>query len=81
MDASFVDYYQILFDEHHIIYAEGIAAESMLFNHQTKDSIPSSSNIGLDLHEQMYPDFLEAAENLLRRSDAIERLRKATLSE
>ena len=81
MDASFVDYYQILFDEHHIIYAEGIAAESMLFNHQTKDSIPSSSNIGLDLHEQMYPDFLEAPENLLRRSDAIERLRKATLSE
>ena len=81
MDATHVDYYQILFDEHQIIYAEGIAAESVMFNHQTKNALPDVSHLGVDIHEQMYPDYLEAPENLLRRSDTIERLRKATLKD
>ena len=44
--GGFVDYFQILFDRHHIIYAEGIAAESMLLDPRTRPAclplMPSS---------------------------------------
>ncbi|MEP2783986.1 MAG: Hint domain-containing protein [Pseudoruegeria sp.] len=39
-DGGFVDYFQILFDSHNIIYAEGIAAESLLLDHRTSPVLP-----------------------------------------
>jgi len=44
LDDGFVEYYQILFDEHQIIYAEGIAAESMLFDQRTQRILPSEAS-------------------------------------
>ncbi len=41
-DGGFIDYYQILFDRHYIIYAEGIAAESLLLNPVTETAIPEA---------------------------------------
>ncbi|MFU8864892.1 MAG: Hint domain-containing protein [Rhodobacterales bacterium] len=38
--GGFVDYYQILFDRHQIIYAEGIAAETLLLDPRTKPVLP-----------------------------------------
>lgn len=38
--GGFVDYFQLLFDNHEIIYAEGIAAESMFVDSQVKPYLP-----------------------------------------
>ncbi|GAW33274.1 hypothetical protein RA2_00310 [Roseovarius sp. A-2] len=39
--GGFVDYYQILFDAHQIIYAEGIAAETLLVDPRTRAALPA----------------------------------------
>ncbi|GGD34608.1 Hint domain-containing protein [Sinisalibacter lacisalsi] len=38
--GGFVDYFQILFDKHEIIYAEGIAAESLFVDTTTRPVLP-----------------------------------------
>lgn len=40
MEGGFVDYFQILFDTHQIIFAEGIAAESLLLDERTTSALP-----------------------------------------
>src|SRR5690606_17316517 len=39
-DGGFVEYFQLLFDRHEIIYAEGIAAESLLVDTRVRPVIP-----------------------------------------
>ncbi|WP_226780571.1 Hint domain-containing protein [Oceaniglobus trochenteri] len=39
-DGGFVDYFQILFDRHEIIYAEGIAAESLMVDTRVRPALP-----------------------------------------
>ena len=39
--GGFVDYFQILFDKHEIIYAEGIAAESLFVDTTTRPALPA----------------------------------------
>ena len=57
LDLGYIDYYQILFDEHQIIYAEGIAAESLLFDHSTQPSLHGDAVEGVSLHKTIYgPD-------------------------
>lgn len=41
-DGGFVDYFQILFDRHEIIYAEGIATESLMVDTRTRPALPSA---------------------------------------
>ena len=38
--GGFVDYFQLLFDRHQIIFAEGIAAETLLADHRTHAALP-----------------------------------------
>ena len=49
--GGFVDYFQILFDEHHIIYAEGIAAESFLMDNRTMAALPADLGSKMPKHE------------------------------
>lgn len=83
LNGGFVDYYQILFDQHHIIYAEGIAAESMLVDPRTRPALPSEllEKLGTILpgHSRNKAHGLDVQEVLLDRPDAIELLRRASM--
>ena len=81
-DGGFVDYYQLLFDRHQIIYAEGIAAETLLVDTRTRPALPD------DLREALansltghgagaHLDF-EVSEKLLDLPDAAAILRRAS---
>ncbi|GAA3871198.1 hypothetical protein GCM10022404_21400 [Celeribacter arenosi] len=47
-DGGFVDYFQLLFDNHEIIYAEGIAAESMFVDSRIRPFLPAEVSARLD---------------------------------
>lgn len=82
-EGGFVDYFQILFDRHHIIYAEGIAAESLLIDSRTKPALPPElierlSNV-LPGHGARRDRARDVQKTLLDRPDAIDLLRRASL--
>lgn len=81
MDGGFVDYFQLLFDSHQIIYAEGIAAETMLIDTRTKAVLPDelAEELGdvIPGHSDLPHAGLDVSEGLLG-PDAAELLRKAS---
>ncbi|MCR8547006.1 Hint domain-containing protein [Salipiger sp. P9] len=80
--GGFVDYYQMLFDHHQIIYAEGIAAESMLVDTRTRAALPQELSQRLSQllpgHGKSDHGDLEVHEALLNRPDLAELLRKSS---
>ncbi len=77
-DGGFVDYFQILFDDHQIIYAEGIAAETFLVDARTRAALPAdvtSGNHGTSPHQAF-----EVTESLANRPDVVSLLKKASSS-
>lgn len=80
--GGFVDYYQLLFDRHQIIYAEGIASESLLLDTRTKPALPPEL---LDQLRDVMPDHgtgaagFDVQKAVLDRPDAIELLRSASM--
>ncbi len=83
-DGGFVDYYQLLFDDHQIIYAEGIAAESLLVDQRTKGALPQhvqdNLNQALGGHIRSHHLDFEVTESLLSQPDAVELLKRASSS-
>ncbi len=81
-DGGFVDYFQLLFDGHQMIYAEGIAAESMLIDTRTKSVLPDTMSRALgDVipgHSDLPHAGLDVQKRLLDRPDAAELLRRAS---
>jgi hypothetical protein len=81
-DGGFVDYFQLLFDSHQIIYAEGIAAETLLIDPRTRPALPAELaeqlSGSLQNHGQKAHMGYEVQESLLDRPDAAEILRRAS---
>ncbi|OUS22045.1 hypothetical protein DI396_05970 [Litorivita pollutaquae] len=79
-DGGFVDYFQLLFDRHQIVYAEGIAAETLLVDTRTRPALPEGLTEKLlgPNHESSGLSGLEVSETLLDRPDAAEILRRAS---
>lgn len=81
-DGGFVDYFQILFDRHQIIYAEGIAAETLLIDTRTSPVLPPELTDKLSQplmsHANRRHMNFEVHERLLDRPDAVEQLRRAS---
>ena len=80
--GGFVDYFQLLFDRHHIIFAEGIAAETLLVDTRTRDALPpelseSLSRVLNDHGDRRHLDY-EISELLLDHPDAASLLKHAS---
>lgn len=80
-DGGFIDYFQLLFDQHQIIFAEGIAAETLLVDTRTrpalKDSVSAEVMDTLGGHSGWLHEEFEVGSELLG-PDAAEKLRKAS---
>ncbi|KIC39758.1 Hint domain-containing protein [Leisingera sp. ANG-M7] len=83
LDGGFTDYFQILFDQHHIIYAEGIAAESTFLDPVTRQVLPEdfwTSRPGtLPATHTCGAHGLDVNRSLLDRPDAVRLLKRASL--
>jgi hypothetical protein len=76
LDGGFVEYFQLLFDDHQIIYAEGIAAESLLIDPRTRAALPEG--VGRTRHVYRQHLGYEVQESLLSAPDAVDLLRRAS---
>jgi len=74
--GGFIDYFQIIFDEHYIIYAEGIAAESHLVDTRTRAALPEG--LGAQDHSHRPHLDYEVKDNLIPFDKAAALLRKAS---
>ncbi|MEL6960690.1 MAG: Hint domain-containing protein [Pseudomonadota bacterium] len=77
-DGGFIDYFQLLFDDHQIIYAEGIAAETLLVDDRTRAALPEG--VAVSAHSDAPHHDFEVTESLANRPDVVELLRKASSS-
>jgi len=78
-DGGFVNYFQLLFDDHQIIFAEGIAAESLLIDSSTLAALPEDVS-GQKTHSRRAHLEYEVEETQLPDQHAVEVLRKASSS-
>ena len=82
-DGGFVDYYQILFDNHEFIFAEGIATESLTVDPRTSAVLPRELKQKMGLGRRTdgtdgRPQPYEIGEGVLDSAIAAEILRKAS---
>lgn len=80
-NGGFVDYVQVLFDRHEIIYAEGIAAESLFVDDTTRPALPDE--VTRKLQGERPSDYplgaIELREgDVKRRPDMVEMLRRVS---
>lgn len=78
LEGGFVDYFQILFDQHQILFAEGIAAESMLLDTRTT---PAVTDTALPHHDGALTSDIDVLELDKDAIDTAERLRRASQGE
>lgn len=81
--GGFVDYFQLLFDRHQIVFAEGIAAESFMVDDRTVNMLPArvAAAYRPDPNATILPALsgLEVPETLLQRLDTTDILRRASM--
>lgn len=74
-----VDYVQLLFDRHQIIFAEGIAAETLLLDPRTRSALPSELLPDTPGHDTPAHLQFEIGRALLDHPNAADLLRRASL--
>ena len=81
LDGGFVEYHQILFDNHEFIFAEGIATESLTVDSQTSPALPLEiqSRLGLRNTPGSRPEPFDVTEGMLDSAIAADIIRKATM--
>ncbi|QBY00172.1 Hint domain-containing protein [Rhodophyticola sp. CCM32] len=78
-EGGHVDTFHILFDGHEIIYAEGIAVESLLVTGQTRATLPEDLDIALSESDRLNAAEIEVSRAALDgEDDAVERLTRAS---
>lgn len=81
-EGGFVDYYQIMFDSHQIIFAEGISAETTQMDKRTSAAVPKEVSEKLNLRDSTSigtpHQHLEVHKSLLDRPDAVALLKRAS---
>jgi len=80
-EGGFVDYFQVLFDQHEFIFAEGIATESMIIDARTSPALPKDvrERIGIGARgRHRRTGAVELSEGVLDRARAAELLRRAS---
>ncbi|TKZ21706.1 Hint domain-containing protein [Shimia litoralis] len=81
-EGGYVDYFQLLFDTHQIIFAEGISAETMQADTRTRPVLPQEINQELpnahDAAASQAHQAIEVTETLLKRPNVVDLLRRAS---
>ena len=80
IDGGYVDYFQVLFDEHQIIYAEGVASESLLIDPRTIQVVPKDVRSATPEHSWRHHHDYEISDKVLAGAKAAEMLKKASSS-
>lgn len=82
LEGGFVDYFQLLFDDHQIIFAEGIAAETLLLDERTSPALPADvaqEILGdVPLHNLRAHEDFEIGSDKTSGGDIAERLRRSS---
>ncbi|MCP5038809.1 MAG: Hint domain-containing protein [Rhodobacteraceae bacterium] len=77
-EGGFVDYFQLLFDKHEIIYAEGIASESLFIDTTTRSVVPEEIQKRLKSVAKPVRAGHELKATDLASSDAVALLKRAS---
>ncbi len=79
VEGGFVDYFQLLFDDHQIIFAEGIAAESLLLDQRTTPALPDDlAKDQVPMHTKRAHEDFEIGSGDTKGGDMAERLRRSS---
>jgi len=76
--GGFVDYFQLLFDKHEIIFAEGIASESLFVDMTTRPVVPEEVQDSLKGDARPVDIGHELSAMELSRKDAVALLKRAS---
>ncbi|MEP2532849.1 Hint domain-containing protein [Shimia sp.] len=77
-EGGFVDYFQLMFDTHQIIFAEGISAETMQIDTRVHAVLPTELKQNIPGHQRRQHQEYEVHKSLLDRPDAAALLKRAS---